>query len=133
MRTSRRLSLICASTVIAGTAIFGPPVFTPQNSEVAQAGALCDSTGICGKIRNHSSSPRTLPVTCNLGDPWKDYREVRAGYEASCKDDDAFHVPYGYYGIMTGIGDSGTQVRVEDRGWFKVPDNQSATVRIYKK
>jgi hypothetical protein len=93
----------------------------------AEAGTLCNLTGICGSLR-HSSPDHgydaPITATCDLGNPWANITYVYEGQNAGCKDTDGFWVNYGTVIRCTFSGDGYGTVTYHYTGDFvKIRDN----------
>lgn len=91
----------------------------------ANAGTLCETFHQCGDF--HHDSPDAgfddpIPVTCNLGDPWSNYRNVPEGGDSSCHDSDAFWVAFGK-NVSCYIG--GEWIKFTATGWHKFNDSEN--------
>jgi hypothetical protein len=95
-------------------------------STPAQAGEVCDRTGVCGDfyhIAPDNGADGPILVTCNLGDPWNNTQWVYEGGRASCKDTDAFFV---------GAGERVSCRYLSDMGWYNWRNFQPASGTWFK-
>lgn len=86
----------------------------------ANAGIICNTTGICGVVINSTASNRSLLVATNwptVGAPNTIRLQPGQSSKTYTKDADGFFIPYGCTGSST-------------PGWHKIVDGQLAQVRI---
>jgi hypothetical protein len=111
--------LLTALALALGLGVFTAPT--------AQAGAFCNTTGICGDVTNSSKSVTGILAT----NGWpadastSSWQRVAPGYACTYKDCDGFYIPSGYFAF--------DGVTVFYAGWHKISDNQNAYLVVRRR
>lgn len=91
----------------------------------ANAGFACEVLHQCGDFYHAPDAgfDGSIPVTCNLSDPWDNYRQVAERQSSTCHDSDAFYVGYGR--TVSCLYGGEVWVKYSRVGWHKFNDTEN--------